>query len=144
MPTGTGKTETMLSILISHQCRKVLVVVPTDALRTQLYLKFLTLGILKDVEADVVSERALHPIVCNLKHIPTSAQEVDSLMMNSQVCISTSAVFGRSSLEVQRRFAQYCPYLFIDEAHHVEAPTWSLFKNSFENSRIVQFTATLT
>ena len=142
MPTGTGKTETMLSILISHQCRRVLVVVPTDALRTQLYFKFLTLGILKDGEAGVVSERALHPIVCNLKHIPTSVQEVDSLMMSSQVCISTSAVFGRSSLEVQQRFAQHCPYLFIDEAHHVEAPTWSLFKNSFENSRIVQFTAT--
>lgn len=142
MPTGTGKTETMLSILISHQCKKVLVVVPTDALRTQLYFKFLTLGILKDSEADVVSERALYPIVCNLKHIPTSVQEVDSLMLNSQVCISTSAVFGRSSLEVQQRLAQHCSYLFIDEAHHVEAPTWSLFKKSFDDSRIVQFTAT--
>lgn len=142
MPTGTGKTETMLSILISHQCGKVLVVVPTDALRTQLYLKFLTLGILKDSEAGVMSASALHPIVCNLKHIPTSVQEVDSLMLNCQVCISTSAVFGRSSIEVQQRFAQHCSHLFIDEAHHVEAPTWSLFKKSFENSRIVQFTAT--
>jgi reverse gyrase len=43
MPTGTGKTETMLSILVSQECRKVMVVVPTDALRSQLYLKFLTL-----------------------------------------------------------------------------------------------------
>jgi hypothetical protein len=142
MPTGTGKTETMLSILISQQCRKVLVVVPTDALRTQLYYKFLTLGILKESEAAVVSQGALHPVVCNLKHIPTSVQEVDSLILNTQVCISTSAVFGRSSLEVQQRFAQHCSHLFIDEAHHVEAPTWSIFKKSFGNSRIVQFTAT--
>jgi len=36
MPTGTGKTETMLSILVSAGCPKILVVVPTDALRTQI------------------------------------------------------------------------------------------------------------
>ena len=46
MPTGTGKTETMLSILIANQCTKVLVTVPSDALREQLSNKFITLGIL--------------------------------------------------------------------------------------------------
>ncbi len=35
MPTGTGKTETMLATLISAVCSRVFVVVPTDALRTQ-------------------------------------------------------------------------------------------------------------
>jgi len=35
MPTGTGKTETMLSVLVSAICSRVLVVVPTDPLRTQ-------------------------------------------------------------------------------------------------------------
>src|SRR5574344_2146635 len=29
MPTGTGKTETMLSFLVANQCEKVLVVVPS-------------------------------------------------------------------------------------------------------------------
>ena len=46
MPTGTGKTETMLSILIANQCNKLLVTVPSDALREQLYEKFVTLGVL--------------------------------------------------------------------------------------------------
>lgn len=36
MPTGTGKTETMLSILVAEQCQRLLVIVPTDALRTQI------------------------------------------------------------------------------------------------------------
>ena len=45
MPTGTGKTETMLSILVSIKCDKLLVIVPTDALRTQLGRKFLTFGV---------------------------------------------------------------------------------------------------
>ena len=35
MPTGTGKTETMLSFLVANQCRKVFVIVPSDSLRTQ-------------------------------------------------------------------------------------------------------------
>ncbi len=47
MPTGTGKTETMLSILTSVRCPRLLVVVPTDALRSQIAGKFVTLGLLK-------------------------------------------------------------------------------------------------
>lgn len=43
MPTGTSKTETMLSVLVAAVCRKVLVVVPSDALRAQLAEKFFTL-----------------------------------------------------------------------------------------------------
>lgn len=142
MPTGTGKTETMLSLLVAQQCRKVMVVVPTDALRSQLYLKFLTLGILKSPQVAVISHAASYPIVCNLQHIPPSVREVDVLMGNTQVCITTSAVLGQSSAAVQERFAHHCSYLFIDEAHHVEAPTWSGFKKHFAKSRIVQFTAT--
>ena len=38
--------------------------------------------------------------------------------------------------------ATHCPYLFIDEAHHAEAPTWSAFKERFRGSRVLQFTAT--
>ena len=49
MPTGTGKTETMLSVLVSARCSRALVVVPTDALRTQIAEKFLTLGVLKEL-----------------------------------------------------------------------------------------------
>ena len=70
MPTGTGKTETMLSILVSEGCPKLLVVVPTDILRTQLADKFLTLGILKAPDCTVLRPDAKYPIVCTLQHIP--------------------------------------------------------------------------
>src|SRR5581483_4683201 len=36
LPTGVGKTETMLSVLVAERCQRLLVVVPTDALRTQI------------------------------------------------------------------------------------------------------------
>lgn len=48
LPTGTGKTETMLSALVAGRCKRVLVTVPTNALRGQLFDKFKTLGVLKN------------------------------------------------------------------------------------------------
>src|SRR5208337_5688620 len=48
----------------------------------------------------------------------------------------------RCDQAVQDRMAHHCPYLFIDEAHHTEAPTWKAFKDRFRDRRILQFTAT--
>ena len=142
MPTGTGKTETMLSILVTEQCRRLLVVVPSDALRNQIAEKFLTLGLLKKQGIGLLSPNALFPVVCKLEHIPQDLTELDALAERAQVIVTTSSIIGQCSEELQNRFAQHCPYLFIDEAHHVEAPTWSAFKARFSRSRVVQFTAT--
>jgi superfamily II DNA or RNA helicase len=38
--------------------------------------------------------------------------------------------------------AYHCPFLFIDEAHHVAAATWQRLKKKFEKQYILQFTAT--
>jgi hypothetical protein len=38
--------------------------------------------------------------------------------------------------------ADKCTHLFIDEAHHAEAPTWRDFKARFNRRRVLQFTAT--
>jgi superfamily II DNA or RNA helicase len=142
MPTGTGKTETMLSILITARCSRLLVVVPTDSLRAQITEKFLTLGILKAKGSKVVKASALHPIVCRLEHVPISITELDDLFRRAQVIITTSSIAGQCAEGIQARFAHHCPYLFIDEAHHAEAPTWKEFKKHFSGRRIVQFTAT--
>lgn len=142
MPTGTGKTETMLSILVSAGCPRLLVVVPTDTLRTQLAGKFLTLGILKAPDSAVIPSGAKYPIVCTLQHIPRSAAEVDDIFRSSHVIVTTSSIAGQCERIIQERMAHHCPYLFIDEAHHAEAPTWSAFKETFHDRRVLQFTAT--
>jgi len=118
MPTGTGKTETMLSILLSAQCPKVLVIVPTDALRIQIAEKFITLGILKKPDVSVLKPSAMFPLVCILEHIPLDAAEVDDLFERTHVIVTTSSIVGQCAEETQKRFAHHSPYLFIDEAHH--------------------------
>ena len=142
MPTGTGKTDTMLSILVSARCPKLLVVVPTDALRTQIAEKFLTLGVLKSDGATIVDRRAKFPIVCTLLHIPHTVEEVDYIFSGAQVIVTTSSIAGQCNEAIQDRMATHCPYLFIDEAHHAEAPTWAAFKDRFRDRKTLQFTAT--
>lgn len=142
MPTGTGKTDTMIAIIVSALCEKVAVVVPTDALRTQLAGKFLTLGVLKTPGSNVLRPEARYPIVATLDHIPKSAKEVDQIFGRAQIIVMTSAIAGKAKVAVQQRMAHHCEYLFIDEAHHIEAPTWSAFKSRFRERRILQFTAT--
>ena len=140
MPTGTGKTETMLSILISKRCEKLLVVVPTNVLRTQIADKFTTLGILKDF--GIVSSRGLYPIVGMLSHKPKNRDDVDTFFEKCNVIVTTMHIAGLRDTDIQERMAYHCPFLFIDEAHHTPAETWKMLKQTFSSKKVLQFTAT--
>ena len=140
MPTGTGKTETMLSLFVAANCTKLLVVVPTDALRSQIASKFLTLGLLK--KFGVLKSESLYPRVGILKHRLGSIDEVRAFFSECNVIITTMSVVGQLNLQIQSEIAEQCSHLFIDEAHHIAANTWNQFKSSFYHKPILQFTAT--
>lgn len=140
MPTGTGKTETMLSLLIAANCERILIVVPSEALRSQLAKKFIALGLLKHL--GIVNEDSLYPRVGILKHRPQTEQEVNDFFENCNVIITTMSVVGQISPQIQTRISEYCSHLFIDEAHHIAAKTWRKFIEAFKEKHILQFTAT--
>jgi superfamily II DNA or RNA helicase len=140
MPTGTGKTETMISVFLSTQCGRILIVVPTDALRKQIADKFLTFGVLKDFS--VVASPCLYPVVGVLNRKPKTVEEVDDFFTKCNVIVTTSQIAGQVNGVLQERMAHHCSALFIDEAHHVGAKTWKTFKNKFASRQILQFTAT--
>ena len=142
MPTGTGKTETMLAVLTSTRCERVLVVVPTDALRSQLASKFETLGLLKLPGNAVLAEHALRPVVGTLTSKPRTLEEVDDLFPRCNVVVTTSHLVGTCEPAIQQHMAELCTHLFIDEAHHSEADTWKVFRERFRGKRVLQFTAT--
>lgn len=144
MPTGTGKTETMLATLISARCSRVLVLVPTDALRTQIAQKFFSMGILKDPRSTLLQSDVVRPVVGVMTKKPTMPEEVDEFFRQCNVVVTTSVLAGRCSSDVQERMAERCSHLFIDEAHHAEAATWKQFKSHFKKQQrlILQFTAT--
>jgi superfamily II DNA or RNA helicase len=144
MPTGTGKTETMLAIYANERFERLMVVVPTDALRDQIASKFETMGVLQDQEC--LARDALYPIVLRLEHIPKSTEEVDELFGRANVVVTTMSIAGKAEAEVQHRMAQMCGALFIDEAQHIGARTWRAFRAWFTEAAndklIFQFTAT--
>lgn len=144
MPTGTGKTETMLAIFAHQRISRLMVVVPTDALRDQIASKFETFGVLQD--QNCLSEAIEYPFVLRLKHIPKSVNEVETLFAQANVIVTTMSIAGRAEAVVQERMAQMCGALFIDEAHHISAKTWREFRAWFlqgaGSKLILQFTAT--
>ena len=144
MPTGTGKTETMLALSILRRFERLLVVVPTDALREQIANKFETLGVLR--QQSCLSSSAAFPVVMRLCHIPKTPAEVNEIFDSANVVVTTMQIAGRAEAQIQEGMAAHASALFIDEAHHIGAPTWARFRSLFLDREpplpIIQFTAT--
>ncbi|RPD44140.1 DEAD/DEAH box helicase [Hymenobacter sediminis] len=140
LPTGTGKTETMLASLVANQCQRLLVVVPSDALRTQISEKFITLGLLKEFK--VLADDTAYPAVGVIRNGFASAEEFKLFVANSNVVVATMAILKNLSGENLEHLAAECSHVFIDEAHHVKAKSWEYVKQHFDNKKIIQFTAT--
>ena len=140
MPTGTGKTETMLALLVDQRLERLLIVVPTVALREQTAAKFATLGVL--LTSEIVESTAMFPVVGTLEHRPHTPEEVEEYFRYCNVVVTTMGVVSGCDDDVQREMAEMCSHLFIDEAHHIQAPTWEKFRRFFADKSVLQFTAT--
>jgi len=143
MPTGTGKTETMLALMARERMQRLLVVVPSNALRGQIAEKFETFGLLRTL--GVLAEGAQYPVVGSVRHRLRNADEVERLFLRCNVVVATMQVLQGCEPEVQARIAQLCGVLFIDEAHHAPAATWDAFRKLFltqPGNRLLSFTAT--
>lgn len=140
MPTGTGKTETMLATLAMFIRGTLLVVVPSTALRDQTVRKFLALGLLHDLGCLPTDART--PIVGVIKKRPTSDSDLD-IFEKCNVVVATMASLSRGDAsDFGRQIAERVDTLIVDEAHHIPANTWSTFREQFLDRRVLQFTAT--
>ena len=140
MPTGTGKTETMVALTLHEQPTRLLVFVPSDSLRTQITEKFVTLGLLRQL--GVCGDSALYPVVGTLRSGFASQERFRDFLSSCNVVVSTMSLLSRLSEENQQLCAGTFSHLFIDEAHHIKARTWERFRDVFVGKRILQFTAT--
>ena len=140
MPTGTGKTETMLALLAAARLKRVLVIVPSDALRAQTAAKFESFGVLQ--EFGVVSAAALRPVVGQIRHRFTDIDAAHRFAELCNVIGATPAALEASPADVRQALLEACSHLFVDEAHHIAATTWRSIRDSFVGRPVVQFTAT--
>lgn len=140
MPTGTGKTETMVSIFAAHRIERLLVIVPSDALRTQISQKFESYGVLQ--EFGVIGKDALKPIVGKVEHGFSTKLGAKGFASACNVVVTTTSALNQSDPEVKAEFLKQFSHLFVDEAHHIAANTWKETRDSFIGKPVVQFTAT--
>lgn len=140
MPTGTGKTETMLATMVSQVAGRVLVVVPTRALRAQTVDKFLTLGLLRELGA--IPAEVRNPIVGIVEHRPLQASDWDFLDPCHVIVATIGTVAQGTAADYLPDLVKKCAVLIIDEAHHVAADTWTTLRDAFAGKPVLQFTAT--
>jgi len=140
LPTGTGKTDTMIASMILCQMDRILVIVPSDALRNQLFNNFQRLGCLQKIGA--IAEDITFPRVALLKKALKTSEQVYALTSNINVIIATPHILRVIDEVLRNDLFMSMNYLFVDEAHHVAARTWDDIKNAFQGKKTIQFTAT--
>lgn len=140
MPTGTGKTETMLATLTAYGKSPTLVVVPWDLLRQQTANKFQSLGLLRAL--GVLPNGVMNPVVGLITSKPKTLADLDIFTQCNVVVSTISSLAVEADSPLAAGIAQRCKSLILDEAHHVPAKTWSGLRAAFHSLPILQFTAT--
>ena len=140
MPTGTGKTETMIASLIAYRPGPILIVVPSKVLRDQTAEKFITLGLLRSLGN--LNESIRNPIVGIIKRRPKLESDLDIFEKCNVIVSTMSAIGGGSAIDLGIAIAKRVETLIVDEAHHIGAAGWGAFRDCFPDNKVLQFTAT--
>ncbi|MEV0467235.1 DEAD/DEAH box helicase family protein [Nocardia tengchongensis] len=140
MPTGTGKTDTMVAWMVASRPERLLVLVPSAALRDQIASKFESLGILKTY--NIIASSALAPCVGRIEHKFSDATEAVLFAKACNVIIATPNVLNTMAPEVRASLLDECTHLVVDEAHHAPATTWRSVIRDFGERPVLLFTAT--
>nr|WP_320025748.1 DEAD/DEAH box helicase family protein [uncultured Acetobacterium sp.] len=140
MPTGTGKTETMIATVVSEMIKRTLIIVPSNLLRIQTVDKFITFGVLQDF--NIINASAIKPSVTALVTTPKDLSELKEILKRSNVVITTMSLLQRFSDKYLAEISVLCETLIVDEAHHIAAGTWTKVKHKLRKLKCIQFTAT--
>ncbi|AJK64371.1 hypothetical protein KHU1_0402 [Bacillus amyloliquefaciens KHG19] len=140
MPTGTGKSETMLATIVTERIPKSLIVVPSDLLRSQIYEKAKSFGILYEI--GMLNCDILPPNVFLYGEGIKEKEKFEEFIKNSNIIVTTMALASRMPDQYISYLSENIDVIFVDEAHHIGSTTWTKFKESFSKNKILQFTAT--
>jgi superfamily II DNA or RNA helicase len=138
MPTGTGKTDTLIAIVLAGLFRRTLMVVPSDALRTQIAGKLHDLATLRAIGA--VKAQLIAPAVHVVDGAAT-ALAVEAIRQ-CNVAVATAAALIHLSPDELAAFLGQFSHLVVDEAHHVAAASWDRVARAFGAKPRLYFTAT--
>ena len=140
LPTGTGKTDTMITVYAHGKIKKLLVIVPSVALREQIAVQFSTTGVLRKLK--IIDTEQPNPVVGKMYHAFQTKLGAKGFVEACNVIIATPDVINGTAEDIRSEFLSGFSHLFVDEAHHIAAKTWKEVKVAFMGKPVVQFTAT--
>lgn len=140
MPTGTGKTETMIATVVSEMVKRTLVIVPSHLLRQQTANKFLSFGILQKI--GIIKDAAQYPGVTLLRSAPKTKEDLEFFVSHSNIIVTTMSLLKGFKDEYFAILNNAIDAVIVDEAHHIAAKSWSSVKYKLRKVKCLQFTAT--
>lgn len=138
MPTGTGKTDTIFAIIIAGRFKRTLIIVPSDALRTQIGDRLASLQRLRAIGA--ITDDVLSPVVHRIDGRDAAMDQ--TLIQASNATLATPAALAQLDDDELVAFAAHFSHVIFDEAHHVAAVTWARIRRTFGTRPAIYFTAT--
>lgn len=140
MPTGTGKTETMIATVVSEMVKRTLVIVPSHLLRQQTANKFLSFGILQKI--GIIKDAAQYPGVTLLRSAPKTKEDLEFFVSHSNIIVTTMSLLKGFKDEYFAILNNAIDAVIVDEAHHIAAKSWTSVKYKLREVKCLQFTAT--
>ncbi|HHW4725320.1 TPA: DEAD/DEAH box helicase [Legionella pneumophila] len=141
LPTGYGKTAILTGICFLMQAKRVLVVTPTNALRTQITKAFQSLETLRRLNILPREDKLVGPKVIAIEHRINSVSGWKDLEeYDVVVCTPHSASPDSTNTSVIPE--TFFDLVLIDEGHHSPARTWSSFIHATPEACHALFSAT--
>lgn len=144
IPTGGGKTALMMIAAFDYEADRVLIIAPSDSIRTQLQDKFECLEGLKKGEA-VASDIAM-PDVKILDERPRNESDWMDYSSADVVVTLPNSISSDYTQEDEQDIAPPPEDMFdlvlVDEAHHSGAPGWEDILSEFNHLPQILLTAT--
>ena len=139
LPTGAGKTALMIALSFGLKAQRVLVVTPAEILRDQTADEFSRLRVF--TKMGVVSQNIAKPQVqSNSSQLRTAQDWVD--LSRFDVVTATPKTVSPAEPGVFPPPDGLFDLVFIDEAHHTPATTWTALLDAFSAVKCVLLTAT--
>ncbi len=139
LPTGAGKTALMMALAFGFEARRVLIITPAEVIREQIANEFRSLHILKEI--GVVNNNIQGPKVLSNKRRLDSHKKWRALT-KYDVVTATPSTTSPEVTNLHTVPPDIFDLLFLDEAHHVTAPTWAAILEAFKKRKCVLLTAT--
>lgn len=144
LPTGAGKTALMMLAAFEYKADGVLIIAPSDSIRTQLKHKFDTLEGLS--KAGALPRHSSTPDVDTLAERPYTKSQWDEYADTDVVVTLPNSISSKYTRDDEPDVASPPEDMFdlilVDEAHHSSAPAWEEILSGFTSTPQLLLTAT--